>query len=195
MGLPRIRVLFLGAASPINSAGFTADNPYIAAQRARTVTARMRVSRPCWTTSRPGPVKPSNIKEHAMSISAERKQELIKEYATKSGDTGSPEVQVAILTERITNLTDHFRTHTKDNHSRPAHTGEPAAPTARLRQIDRRRPLPEAHQPAGHPAVTAMVVATQIAVALAPRLNLPARAPSGAMSPTLTHALGHHHVQ
>ena len=53
-----------------------------------------------------------------MSISAERKQELIKEYATKSGDTGSPEVQVAILTERITNLTDHFKTHTKDNHSR-----------------------------------------------------------------------------
>jgi small subunit ribosomal protein S15 len=53
-----------------------------------------------------------------MSISAERKQELVKEYATKSGDTGSPEVQVAILTERITNLTDHFKTHTKDNHSR-----------------------------------------------------------------------------
>ena len=53
-----------------------------------------------------------------MSISAVRKQELIKEYATKSGDTGSPEVQVAILTERITNLTDHFKTHNKDNHSR-----------------------------------------------------------------------------
>jgi small subunit ribosomal protein S15 len=53
-----------------------------------------------------------------MSISAQRKQELIKEYATKAGDTGSPEVQVAILTERITNLTDHFKTHTKDNHSR-----------------------------------------------------------------------------
>ena len=46
-----------------------------------------------------------------MSISAERKQELINEYATKSGDTGSPEVQVAILTERITNLTEHFKTH------------------------------------------------------------------------------------
>ena len=53
-----------------------------------------------------------------MSISAVRKQELIKEYATKSGDTGSPEVQVAILTERITNLTEHFKTHAKDNHSR-----------------------------------------------------------------------------
>ncbi len=53
-----------------------------------------------------------------MSISAERKQELIQEYATTSGDTGSPEVQVAILTERITNLTGHFKTHKKDNHSR-----------------------------------------------------------------------------
>ena len=53
-----------------------------------------------------------------MSITVERKQALIKDYATKSGDTGSPEVQVAILTERITNLTEHFKTHTKDNHSR-----------------------------------------------------------------------------
>jgi small subunit ribosomal protein S15 len=53
-----------------------------------------------------------------MSIAADRKQELIKEYATKSEDTGSPEVQVAILTERITNLTEHFKTHAKDNHSR-----------------------------------------------------------------------------
>lgn len=53
-----------------------------------------------------------------MSITAERKQELIKEYATKEGDTGSPEVQVAILTDRIRTLTDHFSTHKKDNHSR-----------------------------------------------------------------------------
>ena len=53
-----------------------------------------------------------------MSIAAERKQALIKEYAVKSEDTGSPEVQVAILTERIKNLTDHFQTHKKDNHSR-----------------------------------------------------------------------------
>lgn len=53
-----------------------------------------------------------------MSIAAERKQTLITEYATKKGDTGSPEVQVAILTERITNLTEHFKTHKKDNHSR-----------------------------------------------------------------------------
>ena len=53
-----------------------------------------------------------------MSISAERKAEVIKNNATKSGDTGSPEVQVAILTERITNLTEHFKTHVKDNHSR-----------------------------------------------------------------------------
>jgi small subunit ribosomal protein S15 len=53
-----------------------------------------------------------------MSIAAERKQALIKEYAVRSDDTGSPEVQVAILTERIKNLTDHFQTHKKDNHSR-----------------------------------------------------------------------------
>lgn len=53
-----------------------------------------------------------------MSITAEKKQELIKAYATKEGDTGSPEVQVAVLTERINNLTEHFKTHKKDNHSR-----------------------------------------------------------------------------
>ena len=53
-----------------------------------------------------------------MSISQERKQALIEEYATEKGDTGSPEVQVAILSERITNLTEHFKTHAKDNHSR-----------------------------------------------------------------------------
>ena len=53
-----------------------------------------------------------------MSISAERKQALIQEYATQTGDTGSPEVQVAILSERIKNLTDHLKGHTKDNHSR-----------------------------------------------------------------------------
>ena len=53
-----------------------------------------------------------------MSIEAERKQALIKKHARKKGDTGSPEVQVAILSERINNLTDHFKTHVKDNHSR-----------------------------------------------------------------------------
>ena len=53
-----------------------------------------------------------------MSITQERKAELIKEFATKDGDTGSPEVQIAILTERIVNLTEHFKGHKKDNHSR-----------------------------------------------------------------------------
>ena len=53
-----------------------------------------------------------------MSVTAERKQKLIKDNARAKGDTGSPEVQVAILTERITNLTEHFKTHAKDNHSR-----------------------------------------------------------------------------
>ena len=53
-----------------------------------------------------------------MSITPERKQELITEFAIAEGDTGSPDVQVAILTERIVNLTEHFKTHKKDNHSR-----------------------------------------------------------------------------
>ena len=53
-----------------------------------------------------------------MSVTAERKAEIIKTSALKAGDTGSPEVQVAILSERITNLTGHFKTHGKDNHSR-----------------------------------------------------------------------------
>ncbi len=53
-----------------------------------------------------------------MSITADRKQELMTDYATGDRDTGSPEVQVAILTERIVNLTQHFKTHAKDNHSR-----------------------------------------------------------------------------
>ncbi|HEX3859775.1 MAG TPA: 30S ribosomal protein S15 [Pseudolabrys sp.] len=53
-----------------------------------------------------------------MSVTTGRKAEVIKEYATKAGDTGSPEVQVAILSERINNLTEHFKSHGKDNHSR-----------------------------------------------------------------------------
>lgn len=53
-----------------------------------------------------------------MSITTGRKAEVIKTYATTATDTGSPEVQVAILTERIANLTEHFKTHVKDNHSR-----------------------------------------------------------------------------
>ncbi len=53
-----------------------------------------------------------------MSITAERKAELIKEFAVKEGDTGSPEVQVAVLSERIKNLTAHLKAHKKDNHSR-----------------------------------------------------------------------------
>jgi small subunit ribosomal protein S15 len=53
-----------------------------------------------------------------MTLQPERKAALIKEYANKPGDTGSPEVQVAILTERINTLTDHFKAHKKDNHSR-----------------------------------------------------------------------------
>ena len=53
-----------------------------------------------------------------MTITAQRKAEVIKDNAQSEGDTGSPEIQVAILTERIVNLTEHFKTHAKDNHSR-----------------------------------------------------------------------------
>ncbi len=53
-----------------------------------------------------------------MSITAERKQEIIREFAAGPGDTGSPRVQVAVLTERIVNLTEHFKSHKKDHHSR-----------------------------------------------------------------------------
>ncbi len=53
-----------------------------------------------------------------MSITPELKAQMIKEYATKEGDTGSPDVQIAILTSRITTLTEHFKSHKKDNHSR-----------------------------------------------------------------------------
>ncbi|WP_347405196.1 30S ribosomal protein S15 [Mesorhizobium sp. WSM4884] len=58
------------------------------------------------------------IRKNTMSITAERKKELMTEFATAKGDTGSPEVQVAILSERIKNLTEHFKDHKKDNHSR-----------------------------------------------------------------------------
>jgi small subunit ribosomal protein S15 len=74
--------------------------------------------RPRWTTSRLGRFSTPTDKEHPMSITAERKQAVIKDNATKKDDTGSPEVQVAILSERIANLTEHFKTHVKDNHSR-----------------------------------------------------------------------------
>ena len=67
--------------------------------------------------ARPQSLKPIT-KGSPMSITASRKAEVIKTYATKSGDTGSPEVQVAVLSERINNLTEHFKSHVKDNHSR-----------------------------------------------------------------------------
>lgn len=53
-----------------------------------------------------------------MTITAEKKKDVISKFATREGDTGSPEVQVAVLSERIANLTEHFKTHVKDNHSR-----------------------------------------------------------------------------
>jgi small subunit ribosomal protein S15 len=71
-----------------------------------------------------------------MSLNAGRKAEIIKTYATKSGDTGSPEVQIAILSERITTLTDHFKTHVKDNHSR----------RGLLKMVSQRRQLLDYHK-------------------------------------------------
>src|SRR4051812_24965153 len=65
-----------------------------------------------------GLLRHANQKGRTMSITAERKTALIKEHGHQSGDTGSPEVQVAILTERINNLTEHFKTHTKNTHPR-----------------------------------------------------------------------------
>jgi small subunit ribosomal protein S15 len=62
--------------------------------------------------------KPDTAKEDNLTVAAARKTEIIKDNAQAEGDTGSPEVQVAILTERIVNLTEHFKTHKKDNHSR-----------------------------------------------------------------------------
>lgn len=60
----------------------------------------------------------AQMESYSMSITAEKKTELIKKFARGDGDTGSPEVQVAILTERINNLTEHFKTNAKDKHSR-----------------------------------------------------------------------------
>jgi small subunit ribosomal protein S15 len=64
------------------------------------------------------PAAKNDAKGHTMSLTAGRKAEIIKNYATTAGDTGSPEVQVAILSERISSLTEHFKTHVNDNHSR-----------------------------------------------------------------------------
>jgi small subunit ribosomal protein S15 len=63
-------------------------------------------------------IPPEHRKGNPMSLSANRKQQIVREYATKKGDTGSPEVQIALLTERINGLTEHFKIHKGDNHSR-----------------------------------------------------------------------------
>lgn len=74
-----------------------------------------------------------NTQENMMSITKEIKKDLITKYARIDGDTGSPEVQIAILTERIVNLTEHFKTHKKDNHSR---TGLLKLVSQRRKQLD-----------------------------------------------------------
>jgi small subunit ribosomal protein S15 len=88
---------------------------YITGDNARHIGYQPRVQ----TALDDIPAPPSLLREEStMSITAERKQELIKEYAVNAGDTGSPEVQVAILSERIKNLTEHLKDHKKDHHSR-----------------------------------------------------------------------------
>ena len=82
-----------------------------------------------------------------MSITAERKTALVKEHARGSNDTGSPEVQIAILTERITNLTGHFKTHAKDNHSR----------RGLLMMVNKRRSLLDYLKRKDTPAYTALI--------------------------------------
>ena len=82
-----------------------------------------------------------------MSVTAERKQELIDDNGRAKGDTGSPEVQVAILTERIQNLTEHFKTHAKDNHSR----------RGLLMMVNKRRSLLDYIRKEDHERYTALI--------------------------------------
>ena len=82
-----------------------------------------------------------------MSVTAERKQEIIEDNARTSGDTGSPEVQVAILTERINNLTAHFKAHAKDNHSR----------RGLLMMVNKRRSLLDYIRKEDHARYTALI--------------------------------------
>lgn len=89
---------------------------YKAANRTRPARAAFRMTALDDIPARPPKTQKTRISP--MSITAERKQQLVSEYATKPGDTGSPEVQVAILTHRIAALTEHFKSHVKDNHSR-----------------------------------------------------------------------------
>jgi small subunit ribosomal protein S15 len=96
--------------------GFGCDFHYIAADRAGAARAYRIIDRAGRHPGSAASTTPN--KDDPMSIAADRKAELIKTYGNKSGDTGSPEVQVAILSERIANLTEHFKTHVKDNHSR-----------------------------------------------------------------------------
>ena len=81
------------------------------------------------------------------AVTAERKQEIINDNAQSKGDTGSPEVQVAILTERINNLTDHFKTHAKDNHSR----------RGLLMMVNKRRSLLDYIRKEDHERYTALI--------------------------------------
>ena len=104
-----------------------------------------------WLDDIPACARNSNRKETPMSITVEEKTRLIKEFGTKDGDTGSPEVQVAILTSRISTLTEHFKTHKKDNHGAPwpSQAGRPAPQTAGLPQGQGRSAVPGPDQAPG----------------------------------------------
>ena len=105
------------SADPIDANGTVADGIAKALVSARHDQPRRRVGAfRGWRAS--AGAHHQSLKENPMSITPERKQALIGEYALKTGDTGSPEVQVAILSERIRNLTDHLGSHKKDFHSR-----------------------------------------------------------------------------
>jgi small subunit ribosomal protein S15 len=108
-----------GDPRPKKKLAIVADFPYMARRLAAAFHAPLAASRPRLDDI-PAPATQYPLLERmiAMSITAERKTALIKEYATKKDDSGSPEVQVAILSERIANLTEHFKGHAKDNHSR-----------------------------------------------------------------------------
>src|SRR5262249_9408771 len=104
---------------PLSAARSTARHRACSWPLPRSTTAKSSPSAySTWPASLAAPAAKNHMKGHTMSLAAGRKAEIIKNYATTTGDTGSPEVQVAILSERITSLTEHFKTHVNDNHSR-----------------------------------------------------------------------------
>ena len=118
-----------------------------------------------------------------MALAAERKSAVVQKFARKPGDTGSPEVQIALLSERISYLTEHFKIHAKDHHSRRGLlmlVGQRRR--SRLPEDEEPRPLPRRHPGARHPQVAP--IATRVGVRTGTSIRLSVRrrvgAPSGA---------------